>query len=134
MEIGSTIRELRLSRGLRQEQLATELGVSVQTISRWENEVNLPDLSMLPILASFFRVTTDYLLGVKGENSMAKLLKTVETFELPTREDAEKMIGEFRAAPFPKLISADIREEGGAAILEVTKEFGVDLDAMKFDR
>ena len=95
MEIGNVIRMLRIRKGIKQEQLAADIGVSVQTVSRWENAVNYPDLSMLPVLASYFNVTTDYLLGVKGAKSMAKLLKTVETVELPDVEAAEKMVDGF---------------------------------------
>lgn len=128
MEIGAIIK------GRTQEQFAANIGVSVQTVSRWENGVNYPDLSILPILASYFKVTTDYLLGVKGDISMAKLLKTVETFELPTVADAEKMVESFKATSFPKLKDYNIGEEKGVVILETTKEFGVDLDSMKFNK
>lgn len=134
MEIGAIIKELRVSKGRTQEQFAADIGVSVQTVSRWENGVNYPDLSILPILASYFKVTTDYLLGVKGDISMAKLLKTVETFELPMLADAEKMVESFKATSFPKLKDYNIGEEKGVVILETTKEFGVDLDSMKFNK
>ena len=133
MEIGKNIRELRMRKGIRQEDFANAIGVSVQTVSRWENDVNVPDLSMLPVLARYFRVTTDHLLGVKGETMMAKLIKTVETFELSSREDAEKMVSEFRAATFPRLIASTITEKDGVYTLEVVKEFGVDVNSMKFD-
>lgn len=133
MEIGNVIRMLRIRKGIKQEQLAADIGVSVQTVSRWENAVNYPDLSMLPVLASYFNVTTDYLLGVKGAKSMAKLLKTVETFELPDVEAAEKMVDGFKAAHFPVLTEYDIQENDGVVVLTATKEFGVDLDQMKFD-
>ena len=134
MQLGNTIKRLRTQKGITQERFAQDVGVSVQTVSRWENDVNVPDLSMLPILASYFKVTTDFLLGVKGEPSMAKLIKTVETFEVSTRAEAEKMVNDFKNASFPKLTSSSILEKDGVTILEVTKEFGVELDAMKFDR
>ena len=73
MEIGATIKKLRTDRHIKQEQFAEALGVSVQTVSRWENDVNYPDIAILPQIASFFHVTTDYLLGVKGEPTMANL-------------------------------------------------------------
>ena len=134
MEIGNTIKNLRTQRNLTQEQFAQDVGVSVQTISRWENNVNAPDLSMLPVLASYFKVTTDFLLGMKGEDSMAKLIKTIETFEVPTRAEAERMVNDFRNASFPRLTGSSIFEKDGTTILEVTKEFGVELAAMKFDQ
>lgn len=134
MDIGKIIRELRTRKGIRQEQFAADIGVSVQTVSRWENGVNYPDVSMLPVLASYFRVTTDHLLGVKGGTSMAKLISTVETFELPAVEAAEEMAAGFKAAAFPVLKDYTITGENGAVILRVTKEFGIGLDKMKFDR
>ena len=134
MEIGLIIKTLRVKKGITQEQFAMDIGVSVQTISRWENSVNYPDLSLLPILATYFKVTTDYLLGMKGEINMAKLLKTVETFELPTVVEAEKMLADFKAATFPTLKEYNMHEENGRVILETTKEFGVDLDSLKFEK
>ena len=134
MEIGATIKKLRGDRHIKQESFAEALGVSVQTVSRWENDVNYPDIAMLPQIASFFHVTTDYLLGVKGEPTMAKLLRTTEEFQVGTREEAEKMVKDFQAAPFPKVSSYEITEEGNQIVLIVHKEFGVELDQMKFDR
>ena len=134
MELGNTIKNLRTQRNITQERFAQDIGVSVQTIFRWENDVNAPDLSMLPILASYFKVTTDFLLGVKGEASMAKLIKTVETFEVTTKAEAERMVNDFKNASFPKLTGSSILEKDGKTILEVTKEFGVELDSMKFDK
>ena len=64
---------------------------------------------------------------------MAKLIKTVETFELSSKEDAEKMVSDFRKASFPKLVASTIAEKDGVYILEVVKEFGVDVNAMKFE-
>ena len=119
---------------IKQEEFAEDIGVSVQTVSRWENNINYPDISMLPVLASYFKVTTDYLLGVKGEVNMAKLLKTTEVFELASKEEAEKMVEEFKSAPFPRLIEHSFYERNDRIILEVTKEFGVDLKDMKFEK
>lgn len=89
MQIGALIRSLRLAKGLTQEQFAEIMGISVQTVSRWETSVNYPDITVIPHLASFFNVTTDFLLGMKGEKVMTKLIKTVETFELETKTEAK---------------------------------------------
>ena len=125
--------KLRTDRHIKQESFAEALGVSVQTVSRWENDVNYPDIAMLPQIASFFHVTTDYLLGVKGGPSMAKLMRTTEEFQVGTREEAKKMVKDFQAALFPKVSSYEITEEGNHIALIVHKEFGVELDKMKFD-
>lgn len=63
MNIGKKIKELRKQRGITQEQLAESIGVSFQAVSKWENNIALPDITLVPILASYFGVTTDELLG-----------------------------------------------------------------------
>jgi transcriptional regulator with XRE-family HTH domain/uncharacterized protein (DUF2164 family) len=75
MEIGVKIKELRLKNGMTQEKLADLLFVSVQTISRWETAVNYPDISLLPIIAHVFEVSTDYLLGVDIERNKEEIEK-----------------------------------------------------------
>lgn len=56
---------LRKARGLTQQNLADALNVSFQTISKWENGITFPDITMLPLLSDYFGVTTDALLGLK---------------------------------------------------------------------
>ncbi len=133
MNIGKTIRELRQSRGITQEDFSEALGVSVQTVSRWENGVNAPDLSMLPQLAVYFGVTADYLLGLERNDNMAKLIKTTETFELASKQEAEEMVLKFKGEKFPVLKDYKISADGGRVMLEVTKEFNSELDSMRFD-
>ena len=60
------IKDLRLSRGLNQVELAKELGVSKQCISNWENDNIQPSIDMLIKIASFFSVSTDFLLGLEN--------------------------------------------------------------------
>ena len=62
-DIGETIAKLRHERGMTQEALAETLCVSPQTISKWENSVNLPDVQMLPLIADVFGVRVDALFG-----------------------------------------------------------------------
>lgn len=54
---------LRQSKGLNQVQLGENLGVKKQTISNWENDNIMPSVEMLEKIATFFQVSTDYLLG-----------------------------------------------------------------------
>ena len=56
MELGNKIKTLRLRAGMTQEMLAEEMGVSFQTISKWENNICAPDVSMLPKLSVYFGV------------------------------------------------------------------------------
>ena len=62
-KIGEKIRQLRLQHKKTQEQLADRLGVSYQSVSRWENGVTYPDIEFLPAIAKCFSVSLDYLLG-----------------------------------------------------------------------
>ena len=64
MSFGNIIKKLRLEKNITQEQLAEVLSISGQAVSRWETNMALPDISLLPVLANFFDVTTDYLLEV----------------------------------------------------------------------
>lgn len=65
MAIGSNIKRLRLNRGITQEQLAEQLHISGQAVSKWENQTALPDISFLPLLADFFGVSIDELMDYK---------------------------------------------------------------------
>lgn len=62
LTIGENIRSFRKKNDLTQETLAERLGVSYQSISRWENGANYPDLEMLPAIADALAVTIDELL------------------------------------------------------------------------
>ncbi len=60
----SRIKQLREKRGLIQEILATELGITQQLLSKYERDVTLIKVDILKKIAVYFNVTTDYLLGV----------------------------------------------------------------------
>lgn len=61
---GDIIKNLRLSHGLNQVQLAEALSVSKQTVSNWENNNILPSIDMLIKISKYFGVKTDYLLAL----------------------------------------------------------------------
>ena len=61
--LGRRIARLRLSKTATQERLAKELNVSPQAVSKWENDINYPDISLLPDLARFLGVSVDELLS-----------------------------------------------------------------------
>ncbi len=61
MNIGNKIRELRKQQGITQEQLAESIGISFQAVSKWENNIALPDITLAPTLASYFGVSMDEL-------------------------------------------------------------------------
>ena len=69
MNIGTQIQALRKQQGITQETLAAEMGVTVGAVSKWENNITLPDILMLCNLADYFRVTTDELLGRNSKST-----------------------------------------------------------------
>ena len=79
--VGQTIRRLRKERGLTQEELAEQLGVTAQAVSKWENETGMPDISQIVPLAGVFGVSTDVIFGLDtttaGED-VAKILRDAE--------------------------------------------------------
>lgn len=90
MELGNKIRMLRLRAGLTQEVLAEEMGVSFQTISKWENSVCAPDISMLPKLSVYFGVTIDEMFDLTTEQRLHRIEKMLDMErELPNSTFAE---------------------------------------------
>ena len=65
--IGSRIAAKRKALGMTQEDLAKILGVSSQAVSKWENDVSCPDITLLPQLANALNCTTDALLSGKED-------------------------------------------------------------------
>ncbi len=63
MYIAQSIARLRREGGMTQEALAEMIGVSAQTISKWENSTTWPDVALLPVIADVFGVTIDALYG-----------------------------------------------------------------------
>ena len=61
IRIGEKIRTLRKQKNLSQETLATALGVTFQAVSKWESGTTMPDVAMIPAIASFFGISTDEL-------------------------------------------------------------------------
>lgn len=60
---GQRFARLRKAKGLTQDELAEKVNVSSQAVSKWENDINMPDVGILLRLAEILGVTTDELLG-----------------------------------------------------------------------
>ena len=88
--IAENLKRLRQSCGLTQEQLAERLGVSFQSVSRWENGLSYPDIELIPEIAAFFEVSTDVLMGVEKatmEQNLARDKKILRMDEFETAEE-----------------------------------------------
>ena len=86
--IGDTIKRLRQQNGLTQEKLAEKLGVSFQSVSRWEGGTSYPDIELIPEIARFFNVTTDELMGLEKtlmDKKLEEALKRIEG-DIPLKE------------------------------------------------
>ena len=108
-----TLRRLRLEKNLTQEQLANILGVSVQSVSRWECGNTLPDVMLLPEIARLYGVTVDdlYRADAKGYPSYAQRLLAV--YEASGRsEDFLAAEQEFSRMSANELTADDLRSWG----------------------
>lgn len=88
LQIGENLKKLRSRHGLTQEQLAEALGVSCQSVSRWEIGVCYPDLELLPSIANLFDISLDHLVGMEHIRSEAKRTALfTEALELERQEN-----------------------------------------------
>ena len=63
LNFASRILKLRLEKGVTQEDLANFVGITKASVSKWENAISMPDISLLPRIATYFGVSIDDLLG-----------------------------------------------------------------------
>ena len=72
--MGQIIRRLRKERNLTQEELAQQLNITFQAISRWENETGMPDISQIVPLSNVFGVTTDVLFNIEEISPVSDII------------------------------------------------------------
>ena len=95
---GENLKTLRRQKNLTQEKLAEFLGISFQTVSKWERGDTYPDITMLPEIAGFFKVSVDELLGVnRAENEKEIEEKIKEYDNLTDSKLMEKIIKDLKA-------------------------------------
>ncbi len=78
MEIGAKIKQLRAKAGLTQEQLANALGISAQSVSKWENAVTMPDIALLPLLAGELGVSIDELFDLTADQKLHRIERGID--------------------------------------------------------
>ena len=83
--LGTRIAEQRRKMNLTQDQLAEQMGVSSQAVSKWENDLSCPDITLLPSLSDLFGISVDELL--RGESQ-----KIVQVLPEEERKDLNKML------------------------------------------
>lgn len=99
LTIGENIRNFRKKNDLTQEEFAERLGVTYQSVSRWENGTTYPDMELLPAISQALAVTIDELLGMP---QIEKEKRAEEAFDELRREcmkkdyDADKIVALLR--------------------------------------
>lgn len=96
MNLSNKIIQLRKQKGWSQEELANQLQISRQAVSKWESGKSLPDTDKIIQLSQLFNVTTDYLLlGKENENQETNLklltLKQAKEYLAFRKKDSVKM-------------------------------------------
>ena len=116
--LGKRIANLRREKNLKQEDLAQMLNISPQAISKWENDLTCPDISILPELSKIFNVTIDELLVGKKETEEVKLVPQEERKNL---KDIKLKIQIFSGENDKIIINLPM------SLLEVALEMGLDM-------
>lgn len=97
--IGKNIRQLRIRQQITQDQLARALGVSFQTVSKWETEATLPDILLLPRIAAHFGVSIDELFLGKQSRCAGSLPSQTA---LPSSPDRDFLLKTYAQAYDPE--------------------------------
>lgn len=105
VEIGENIKKLRKAKRMTQKEVANQLNVTPQTISKWDRNISYPDLDMLVKLSQLFHISTDALLGntkptffaslfskKKRGKTMEKVPATPSTIQTDKLSSSEKQI------------------------------------------
>ena len=95
IRMGEKIRALRKERSISQEILAQYLGVSFQAVSKWENGTAMPDVALIPAIASFFEVTTDELFDfnmMELENRVDRICEEAAEYRFSDPARSEQML------------------------------------------
>lgn len=90
MNLSEKIYEMRKAQGLSQEQLAEKLGVSRQSVSKWESGESLPELERLLEMSKIFNVTTDYLLKESEVDELTIRTEMLEKQQQTLLSEAKK--------------------------------------------
>ena len=107
--LGENLKALRLQKGLTQEALAEKFGVSFQSVSRWERGESYPDITLLPEIAGFFKVSVDELLGVNRAEDEEEIKKLIEAHDNLTDDKLIKKSIDYLTDKYPNDFRVQLR-------------------------
>ena len=84
--LGQNLKDIRIKHKYKQEEIATKLGVTKQTISNWERGERTPDINSLIELANIYHITLDTLIGSDNRT------ECIELFNIISNMNKEKQI------------------------------------------
>lgn len=90
MELSKKVYEMRKAQGLSQEQLAEKLGVSRQSVSKWEAGESMPELERVIEMSKIFNVSTDYLLKESEVDELTVRTEILEKQQQALLSETEK--------------------------------------------
>lgn len=96
--LSENIKRLRHERNLTQETLAEFLGVTFQSVSNWERGESYPDITMLPAIASFFKVSVDELLGIANIQQEQKIIEYLTLYDTMKLKDLPFTFNQYNKA------------------------------------
>ena len=133
---GERLKKIRNDSHTTQDTLAEYLGVSYQAVSKWENSIAFPDITLVPAIANFFGVTADYLLGVSLDNTNEKIeiwnnlneyIKTELSHKVNMVFDVVPYLGESEDKPYNAKFGGHPNSEGckiwGEALGDIMSDF-----------
>lgn len=101
MTLGQKLKEIRKKLGLSQEQLAEIMNVSRQAITKWENDVGLPDTENLKEISHIFGVTIDYLLDNNNDLPLLAMKKELDKNKYKSKISSyEEILKEYYPEPW----------------------------------
>ena len=116
LSLGEKIASLRKAKGMTQEQLAEQCSVSAQAVSKWENDLTAPDISLLPRLSELLGVSVDELLGVQRAEVTAINKETVDLTKMLLRVRIHSNEGDKVNLNLPLSVAELLIKSGGIVV------------------
>ena len=131
MNIGKKIKDFRLVKGVTQETLAQELGVTAQAVSRWERGNSLPDISLVKGICEILSISANTLLGIEHENKVVENNDVSMEKEIRCNLFAEPLVLEFGIGLIPYVAEGLQTDYLNQCRKELVKEAGILIPVLR---